>query len=528
MIIVMDYALNPIENRLSLLDFQYCIMRKEFNSIAVIGGGSAGYLSALFLKKKFPLSNITIIESDKTPIIGVGEATTPLVTQFLHRQLGFSIQEFFKETKPTFKLGIRFEWGKEGNYHFNNTVGLNDLGSVVYQNESILNISLHSLLMEKNKGPVINNNGKLSPLNYPSGTSYHIDNKLLVKYFKKKTKESNISTWNTHINSFITDETNKVVSVISENEKREFDFYIDCSGFLSLTNSKIFRNKFISYSDVLFTNKAVIGTKKIPVTSDIKPYTSVKTLKHGWLWNTPTQSEEHLGYVFSDKFCTDEEARSELAEHCENVENAKIINFKSGRLEKSWNSNVVIIGNAFAFIEPLESTGLHMIVQQLIKFYTSQRKTKNIEAAKLAYNLNVNSRWDKLKEFIGMHFKYNQQNISPFWCACREKINLPNLEDYINFVKKHGPITLNQEKNKRIYDYINDDQVFGAFNYDLNLTGFGVVQSSVKLKQKKLVDQETKNKFNSMISSNCVSHREALAYFETNCVKDFKINNGKA
>tara|TARA_R110000737_G_scaffold353423_2_gene405136 strand:- start:1040 stop:1402 length:363 start_codon:yes stop_codon:yes gene_type:complete len=114
------------------------------------------------------------------------------------------------------------------------------------------------------------------------------------------------------------------------------------------------------------TNSAILG--KANHTNGIKPYTTASTLNQGWLWETPSQKENHLGYVFSDKFCSADEVRSELRNYCPEVKDEKVIHFKSRKYEKSWSGNTNALGNAFAFVEPLESTGLNMVIFQLEKF----------------------------------------------------------------------------------------------------------------------------------------------------------------
>jgi len=491
-------------------------LTENIKSIGIIGGGSAGYFSALYLKKKFPEFNITLVESSSIPIIGVGEATTPLIMNFLHNSLGYSTQEFFQKTKPTLKLGVKFEFGKKGNYYYNNPFGTVHLNESMYYNKNINDSNISAMLMDANKAPFIKINNKITPIKLDKGFAYHIDNALLVKFLKEKLTLSGCNYLDATIKKVnVIDEKLGIENLITANDDQlNYDLYIDCSGFVSILLGKSLKSKWNDYSQSLKTNRAIIGSRNNE--NDVRPYTTASTLNHGWLWNTPTQTVDHLGYVFSKEFCSDDEAFSELKKHCNTINNEKVISFKTGRYENSWQGNTVAIGNSFAFIEPLESTGIHMILYQLKKLARSIIDNQEIPAAQIKYNAKINNSWDYLKYFIAIHFKFNTKLDTPFWKECQNKIDTKEIDDYIDFYKKNGPI--NNHKTHPLYAKMNQDSIFSAYSFDINLVGLGVNNEFFE-DARHLVLEPEKNwkknyKLNQYIVEQAISHEEGLRILE--------------
>jgi tryptophan halogenase len=482
-------------------------------TLGVLGGGTAGYFTALFLKKKFPEATVTVVESSKIPIIGVGEATTPLMLRFLHQTLGFSVQEFFKETKPTLKLGVKFNWGKPGNYHYSNPFGGLDSSSSIFYKGDLEYASITSRLMAQNKTPFLFIKDKVKPIYIKNGMAYHIDNQLLVAYLKKKLHAAGCLIIDATIKDVIKRENGLEIDyfISDDQQKLSFDTYFDCSGFQSLLLSKTMEANWIDYGKSLKTNAAVLG--KSPIKGGIKAYTTATTLDHGWLWETPTQEENHLGYVFSESFCDEEAARNELRKHCPEINEEKVVRFRSGRYEKSWIGNVIGIGNAFAFIEPLESTGIHMILFQLNKFFKYVTQAKSIQEARILYNNRTNESWDNLKWFIALHFKFNFKLNTPFWRNVREETDLSGIQDYLDYFHEKGPIF--QEKMHPIYQKLSKDAIFGPFSFDLNLLGCGLGWEQF-LKHKKPSEFRLKQMaLDDLLVNQAISHESALRYLES-------------
>ncbi len=488
----------------------------KIQTIGIIGGGSAGYFSALFLKKTYPEKEVTLIESSSIPIIGVGEATTPLIMNFLHKTLGYNIQDFFKKTKPTLKLGVKFEFGKTGNYHYNNPFGTYNIYEAMCYNKNINDSNISAMLMSANKSPLIRIKNKITQIKLDKGFAYHIDNELLVKFLKEKLAQSGCIYLDTTIKkAIVVDENKGIETLITNNDCiLKYDLYVDCTGFSSLLLGKSLDSKWIDYSSSLKTNRAIIGSRNNE--NNIKPYTTASTLNHGWLWNTPTQTVDHLGYVFGEEFCSDDEAFSELKKHCTSINNEKVISFKTGRYENSWKGNTIAIGNSFSFIEPIESTGIHMIIFQLKRFVKSLSNNIEIADSRLKYNTKVNKSWDYLKYFIAIHFKYNHKLSTPFWKECQENIDVDEIEDYLDYFMQKGPI--HRHPSHPIYSKMNKDIIFGTSAFDINLVGLGVNSEFFENEAKNNLMEKKKweniYKINQFLVNHAIPHKEALAIIE--------------
>lgn len=478
--------------------------------IAVVGGGTAGYFSALFLKKKYPLAKVTLIESSKHPIIGVGEATTPKMLRFLHRDLGIPVDEFMQKVKPTIKLGVRFNWGQPASYYIN-PFGVTSLSHSIHYTKTVNNCSVLSMLMMENKAPLVLIENKFKPIKLNKGFAYHIDNKLLVQFLQEKRKSFDIDHIDCEIKGVRLNKDNSIDCLVDEKgNSLQFDFYVDCSGFRSLLLGDYLKTDFITYSDALFTNKAVVGIVKN--NGNPIPYTTATTMKNGWLWNTPLRTEDHLGYVYDSSFCTDEEALIEFKEKCPLVENTKVINFKSGRRAKCWSGNVLAVGNSYAFIEPLESTGIHMILTHLERFVKITNKFGFSESSKMKFNDKIANEWDYLKDFIAIHFKFNFNKDTPFWRKCRN-ISTQGITEYLDYYDKFGPLAYN--KDHPLYKKMDSYGLFGVFAFDLNVVGCGYYKKSLVVNEDKINPTWVMHhKFNKALVEKASSHNELLFYLE--------------
>lgn len=488
---------------------------KNIKKIAVVGGGTAGYFSALYLKKCFPEMEVSLIESSKIPIIGVGEASTSLLQKFLHKYMEYPVQEIFQKVKPTLKLGIKFTWGRKDIDHYNFPFGPSDTVNALHFTGDYNNNSIPAMLMEQNKAPFIRREGKIIPMTIPKGYAYHIDNRNLILYLREKLASSGCNYIDTEIESASFKNNSKEIDAVisKDGQHYHFDLFIDCSGFSSLLIGKFLKTKWIDFSGSLKTNKAVIGIQDHQ--GKIKPYTSATSLNHGWLWNTPTQTEDHLGYVFAKEYCSDDEALYELKKHCKNINNEKVIHFKPGRHENAWNANVVGIGNSFAFVEPLESTGLHMIIMQLRTLIKSIKNDQSIEDSRNAYNLKINAAWDNIKYFVAIHFKYNFKLDTPFWHTCRNDIDVSGVQDYIDYYLEHGPIFLNEDHPIRLAMKKHD--LFSGYAYDGIMAGSGVNLSFFQKKNRYVNDKwPILFEFQKQMIKDAISHEEGLKYLEDN------------
>jgi tryptophan 7-halogenase len=443
----------------------------EYRTVGIMGGGTAGYLTALSLKAGRPELDVTVIESSKIPIIGVGEATTSEIVAYLHRILGFDVYEFYHDVRPTWKLGIRFIWGLPGDYTFNFPFDIpSPLESLLYEGH-LRNTSLLSMLMEQKKGLVLAKGGDEFSLLSRSPYAYHLDNKRFVHYLQKRATLAGIH----HLDREIVDarvgedSENIVALVTSDAEALCYDLYVDCSGFRSFLLEQKLGSRYISFADSLFTDRAIPAD--VSHGGTLKPYTTAETMNHGWCWNIPQLESDHCGYVFSSAFCSDDEAVAEMQRRYPEMTQPRLVKFRSGRHEHFWKGNVIAIGNAYGFVEPLESTGLQMIIYEtlgLLKYFPARKLDTQ---CKEILNRYVASKWDHLRWFLAIHYRFNRKRDTPFWRHCQTNADISGAEEPLRRFQEAAPLSY-RRFNATARNAPRP--AFDEFGYDMLLLGQGV------------------------------------------------------
>lgn len=454
---------------LNYLNFPKC-PPTQIKTIGILGGGTAGYLTALALQKMHPNIKTTVLESSRIPVIGVGESTTTEIVPFLHRTLAIDPVEFFREVKPTIKLGIYFDWGQPGNYHFNFNFYAGHQMESQYYEENILNSNWPSVLMNEGKIPVVRmEDGSLTSMLGQIPFSYHIDNKNLIRYLNKVIKQRNITILDVEIDQVILDE-NQFVSALKSTEgvQYSYDLYIDCSGFRSKILGQALKSDFVPYKSTLFTDKAL--TFNLTHDNKIMPYTRVTTMDNGWCWTIPTQDENHFGYVHSSTFCTEEEALTEAKKRFGPIKDHKIVTFRTGRHTKAWNKNVFALGNAYGFIEPLESTAIQTAVHSIVTLCKLMPNSFNDTSSIEGLNQEIAATWDKFRWFVGMHYKYNKQKDTLFWKHCNENVEIGDAQLIINLFNERPPLSASNFGSFSPYTAL-EGLVFNSYSYDTLILG---------------------------------------------------------
>jgi tryptophan halogenase len=452
--------------------------QNEYKNVAIIGGGTAGYLTALLFKAEHSDIPVTLIESSKVPVIGVGEATSPEIRRFLFEILKFPALEFYQKVKPTWKLGIKFFWGLPGDYYFNYPFGSPDIKSAYSTDGHINKSSLTAVLMDQDSSFVVGTKGSNGEEHYSTLSddlfyALHLDNARFINYLKAKARERGIE----YIDDLIVDAERKegsddLQAVIGENGMRyQYDFYVDCSGFRSLLLEKTLKSDFIPYNKSLFTDTAITGN--ILDVEKTKTYTYAESMNHGWCWGIPMRGEYHRGYVFSSSHCSIEEATQEFLGKNPGVKSTKIVRFRSGRHREICIGNVFAIGNSFAFVEPLESTGIHMIIKAAKTLVYNFRQLKKSPALKRKLNDDINDNWDYLRNFLSIHYKFNKKFDTPFWKDCREYTDISGIKHMVDLYYETGPLSY---ANNHLLSAINSsvkDNIFGLVGFDVIMMGQG-------------------------------------------------------
>lgn len=428
---------------------------KNITSIVVVGGGSAGWMSAATLIKFFPDKKITVIDSSEIPTVGVGESTLGQLRKWTNI-LEIDEQDFMKHTNASYKLSIKFTdfYKKDaGGFHypfgqpFLNSDSLNDWQ--VKKNlfpdtpvEDYCRTFWPSMpLVEGNK---INTNksGEFENFRFDRDVAYHFDAALFAKWLKERYC---LPKGVIHIDSLVKDITQNDAGIdklyLKDDSVIEADLFIDCTGWKSLLLGETLKEPFISYSHILPNNKA--WATQIPYTDkekELEPYTNCTAIGNGWVWNIPMWTRIGTGYVYSDKFISPEDALKEFKQHLNSnkmtVPNAsrvtedlvfKDISMRIGIHEKLWKKNVVAIGLSAGFIEPLESNGLlsvHEFLLELVRHLTRETVT---QWDRDVYNTKVRSMFNNFAEFVALHFALTNRTDTPYWKSITEKSFCPEM-----------------------------------------------------------------------------------------------------
>ena len=449
---------------------------KKIKKIVIIGGGTAGWSTALnFLQKTIDVK-IEIVASQEIPIIGVGESTTGQFDGLINLKGKVNIDEkdFLTKTNSTYKLGT-----KHTNWHtigesFTSPLGdeyRNDTGypSYTYDYFRIFHVANglkyeahQSQFMLNNRIPFLISQGRRIDLRY-NHVAYHLDACKVAQYIKDVVlSHPDCSYTDDIIVGAEKSEDGIVKSIITKSGRKiEGDLFVDCSGTFRILIQKEFENKFVSYSDQLLVNRAM--PFQIPNSEDtiINNYTHLIASNYGWQWEIPLQHRKGRGYVYSDNFISPDQAQAEI----ETVLGIKInpqkdIKFESGRLEKIWIKNVISTGLASGFIEPLEATSIHMTVLQInyfIEQYFTHSMDFNNTTIQDQYNKTMTSIWDDIKDFIVMHY-ITPRNDTDFWIeASSEKRRSEELKSKLAVWKTRMPRTTDYKGrlNDNFYDLGN-------------------------------------------------------------------------
>ncbi|WP_189524874.1 tryptophan 7-halogenase [Nostoc sp. 'Peltigera membranacea cyanobiont' 232] len=449
-------------------------MEKTIHNVVVLGGGggSAGFLSALALKVKMPWLNVVVVHSTNIPVIGVGEATTAWIPWFLHKYLELNREQFYEETQPIWKLGIKFIWGDSTQSHFNypfvthlaDKLSVLSKSTAYYCLDSTTESSIYSLLMEQNKSPCFQRENGDFVVDERFG--YHIENTSFVAYLERRAAELDIKIIDKAVVNIEVAENGYVRQLkFTDETTLAGDLFVDCSGFRSTLLGETLQEPFCSFSSSLFCDSAVTG--RWMRDDAIQPFTTAQTMQSGWCWQIDLQDKVNRGYVYSSGFISDDDALQEMK--CQNPlmgDEHNLIRFKSGRHQRFWVKNVVAVGNASGFVEPLESTGLHMIGETIkcvcdVLIDSDQQPSPGlINLANLA-NRAIAQKWDDIRDFLSIHFKFNRRVESKFWRHCWHKTDIGDAETVVDFFQNNGPSPIGQI-------LLRKNSVFGYNGY-LNL-----------------------------------------------------------
>jgi tryptophan 7-halogenase len=413
-------------------------------TVLVLGGGSAGFVAAIALKTRFPELSVTVLRSPELGVIGVGEGTTGFFPSYIHARLRMDPGEFHSVAQPTWKLGIRFvNWGPRRYFHYSFRAQVTSrfvklpkpTGFYCYEDFEYRDVA--SALMSHDRVFLRNAEGKPA---IQSGAAYHIENRKFVGFLEAFATRLGIAITDGTVQEVHQDEAGVSGLVLKTGQVLTAGLYVDCSGFSSVLLGKTLGEPFLSFKTTLFCDRAVVGGWP-RMSERIKPYTTAEGMTAGWCWQIDHEHLINRGYVYSSAFISDEEAEKEFRTKNPKVVTSRIVKFITGRYARAWVGNVVGVGNACGFVEPLEATSLAAICDEADALVNSLGEcdfhpTSTVRAQ---FNQRAALRWDDIREFLGIHYKFNTAFDTAFWRECRAKTELGRAAELVEYFRENGP-----------------------------------------------------------------------------------------
>jgi tryptophan halogenase len=432
---------------------------RALKRIVIVGGGTAGWMCAAALAKRLPAgqTDVILVESDEIGTIGVGEATIPSILTF-NGLLGIDENDFIRETQATFKLGIEFvDWANldERYFHPFGTFGRETPEFKFHQ----LWLRLMQSRTETSERPLADDLGdynlctvaaRMGRFSRPAGRAdsigssmryaFHFDASLYARFLRRFSEAKGVS----RVEGKIVDvrqrtEDGFIESVVLEDGRTiDGDLFVDCSGFRGLLIDKALGSPFEDWSKYLPCDRAWAVPSELA--GPPSPFTRSTADKSGWRWRIPLQHRMGNGYVYCSEFLDDEEARARLLATLEGAPLAepRAIRFRTGHRPKPWVKNCVSIGLSSGFIEPLESTSIHLIQMGIVRLILLFPDLDFAQADIDEYNRGSTRDFQNIRDFIVLHYKATKRDDTPFWKRCRDMDIPDTLRHRIDLFRSKG------------------------------------------------------------------------------------------
>ena len=427
---------------------------QALSKIVIVGGGTSGWMTAAALSKVLKGSyDITLIESDEISTIGVGEATIPMISLF-NSLLELDENEFVRETQASFKLGIEFvNWGQQGDRYIHGFGSIGQGNWIVDFHHYWLKLhlagkapdlerfSVNTVACLQNKFMRPRKDKPKSPLSQ-IGYAFHFDASLYARFLRRYSEARRVKRQEGRIVSVAQREGDGHVSAVTLQSGLtvEGDLFIDCSGFRALLIEGALKTGFEDWSHWLPCDRALaVPCASVKV---LTPYTRATAHTAGWQWRIPLQHRTGNGHVYASKFISDDEATATLLANLdgEPLAEPRPIRFTTGKRRLAWNKNVVSIGLASGFVEPLESTSIHLVQMGITHLLSCFPSLGFDSVDRDRYNQMMSQEFEWVRDFIILHYKATERNDSPFWNYCREMAVPPTLQHRIDLFRSHGRV----------------------------------------------------------------------------------------
>lgn len=448
----------------------------NIQQVVIVGGGTAGWMTAAALSKIVgSFTKIILIESEQIGTVGVGEATIPSIRLF-NKLLGLDENEFLRKTKGSIKLGIEFSnWGQQGDayLHAFGNLGL-DLGMAKFYQywfrqrqaddvSSLWDYSFNAQAAKLNRfEPKDGIEGTpLGGLTY----AYHFDAGLYAAYLREISERQGVKRIEARVDSVQQQaQSGHIKSVTLDDGKQvSGDLFIDCSGFRGLLIEQTLGAGFDDWSHYLPCDRAIA----VPCESadELLPYTKSIAHQAGWQWRIPLQHRIGNGHVFCSDFISNEDAERILLDNLDGKATAdpKLIKFTTGMRKKAWVKNCVAIGLSGGFMEPLESTSIHLIQSGISRLLTLFPDQDFSQYDINEFNKQTEFEFERIRDFLILHYKATRRTDSEFWRHCAEMSIPDSLAERIALFKSHGRL------------FRDNDELFTDVGWVQVLVGQGIL-----------------------------------------------------
>ncbi|KMM74102.1 tryptophan halogenase [Xanthomonas sp. NCPPB 1128] len=448
-------------------------------NLVIVGGGTAGWMAAAALARVLgPDYRITLIESEQIGIVGVGEATVPHIKAF-NNLLGINEAEFVRHTQGSFKLGIEFaDWQRPGTSYvhgFGSEIG-HPLGLLPFQQywfkqalagkaRPLGAYTLNTVAAKRDRfmtsATDVPPNSPLANIAY----AYHFDAALYAGFLRGYAEQRGVSRREGIVEEVLLHpESGDVLSVrLASGEAIAGDLFIDCSGFRGLLIEQALHTGYHDFSHWLPCDRALaVPCAKVGLPT---PYTRATARAAGWQWRIPLQHRTGNGYVYCSAHISDDEAAATLLANLDGpaLADPRPLRFVTGRRKQVWNRNVVALGLASGFMEPLESTSIHLVQSGISKLLELFPREGISPVLVRRYNERIAFEFDRIRDFLLLHYHATERDDSAFWRHCRSMPITPELQETLDLFRDSGRF------------YRNGDEMFAEISWVQVMVGQGIL-----------------------------------------------------
>lgn len=432
---------------------------ERVRSVLIVGGGSSGWMAAAMLATALAKDvAITLVESDAIGIVGVGEATIPPMQKF-QRFLGMDEHQFLRGTQGTYKLGIEFHnWGRQGDRY------LHQFGAVGREIDALVKLhhwwlagrlaggadypawqEMHVAWHAATQGRFAPSAPRRGDLANRYTHAYHFDAHLYAGHLRQLAESRRVVRVEGMIAGAERNGETGMVSavVLADGRRLEADLFIDCSGFRSLLLGDELAEPWTDWSHWIPSDRALaVPTSKAE--GGIRPFTQGIAHAVGWQWRIPLQHRTGNGHVFASAFSTEAEAEARLMGNLDApaLAEPRLIKFATGRRERSWVGNVVALGLASGFLEPLESTSIHFVqasLERLIDLFPTRAMDPALQHQ---FNARTRAEWEQVRDFIVAHYHLSEREDSEFWRYTRNMAVPDTLAEVLDAWRTRGVLAV--------------------------------------------------------------------------------------